>query len=45
MKTKNYFINLTPEMQKDMANRYKTGAQMAEDIGKCLKIIAAEGKA
>ncbi len=31
-------------LEKDMEKRYKTGAQMAEDIAKCLKIIAAESK-
>ena len=32
-------------LQKDIEKRYQTGKQMAEDIGKCLKIMAAEGKA
>jgi serine/threonine-protein kinase len=31
-------------MEKDTGKRYTTGMQMAEDIGKCLKIIAAERK-
>jgi serine/threonine-protein kinase len=31
-------------MEKDTSKRYKTGIQMAEDIGKCQKIIAAERK-
>ena len=31
-------------LQKDVEKRYKTGKQMADDIGKCLRIIAAEGK-
>ena len=31
-------------MEKDTAKRYKTGVQMAADIGKCQKIIAAERK-
>jgi hypothetical protein len=31
-------------MEKDTEDRYKDGKQMAEDIGKCLKIMAAEGK-
>jgi serine/threonine-protein kinase len=31
-------------MEKDTAKRYKTGMQMAADIGKCQKIIAAERK-
>ena len=32
-------------LQKNIEDRYKDGKQMAEDIGKCLKILAAEGKA
>lgn len=32
-------------LQKDIEKRYKTGKQMADDIAKCLRIIAAEGKA
>ena len=31
-------------MAKDLEKRYKTGKQMAEDIEKCLKIIAVEQK-
>ncbi len=31
-------------LEKDTAKRYKTGMQMAQDIGKCQKIIAAERK-
>ena len=31
-------------LEKDTAKRYKTGKQMATDIGKCQKIIAAERK-
>jgi serine/threonine-protein kinase len=31
-------------MEKDTEKRYKTGMQMATDIGKCQKIIAAEKK-
>ena len=31
-------------MEKDTEKRYKTGMQMATDIGKCQKIIAAERK-
>ena len=31
-------------LQKDVEKRYQTGKHMADDIGKCLKIIAAEGK-
>jgi serine/threonine-protein kinase len=31
-------------MEKDIAKRYKTGTQLATDIGKCQKIIAAERK-
>jgi serine/threonine-protein kinase len=31
-------------MEKDMEKRYHTGAQMAEDISKCLKIMQVEGK-
>jgi len=32
-------------LDKDTEKRYQTGAQMSADIGKCLKILAAEGKA
>ena len=32
-------------LQKDVEKRYQTGKQMADDIGKCLRIIAAEDKA
>ena len=32
-------------LDKDTEKRYHTGAQMSADIGKCLKILAAEGKA
>ncbi|MDH5611908.1 MAG: CHASE2 domain-containing protein [Gammaproteobacteria bacterium] len=32
-------------LQKDIEKRYQTGKQMADDIGKCLRIMAAEGKA
>jgi serine/threonine-protein kinase len=32
-------------LAKDIENRYQDGKKMAEDIGKCLKIMAAEGKA
>jgi CHASE2 domain-containing sensor protein/tRNA A-37 threonylcarbamoyl transferase component Bud32 len=32
-------------MEKNVDDRYKTGKQMAEDIGKCLKIIEVESKA
>jgi len=31
-------------LQKDLEDRYQTGKQMANDIAKCLKIIAAETK-
>ncbi len=31
-------------MEKDLEKRYKTGKQMAEDVEKCLKIIAVESK-
>ena len=31
-------------LQKDIEKRYQTGKQMADDIAKCLKIIASEGK-
>ncbi|MBT8130427.1 MAG: CHASE2 domain-containing protein [Gammaproteobacteria bacterium] len=31
-------------LEKDTGKRYKTGMQMAEDIGKCQKIIAAENR-
>ena len=31
-------------LEKDLEKRYQSGAQMAEDIAKCLKIIAAESK-
>ena len=30
-------------LEKDVEKRYKTGELMAEDIGKCMKILAAEG--
>ncbi len=32
-------------MEKDVAKRYKRGKQMVDDINKCLRIMAAEGKA
>ncbi|MDH5388140.1 MAG: serine/threonine-protein kinase [Gammaproteobacteria bacterium] len=32
-------------LQKDIEKRYQTGKQMADDIAKCLRIIAAENKA
>ena len=32
-------------LEKDVEKRYKTGAQMAEDVGKCMKILQAEGNA
>ncbi len=38
-------IVINRALQKDIAKRYQTGKQMAEDIEKCLRIIAAEGKA
>ena len=31
-------------LEKDTGKRYKTGMQMSADIGKCQKIITAEGK-
>ncbi|MCK5263109.1 MAG: CHASE2 domain-containing protein, partial [Gammaproteobacteria bacterium] len=31
-------------LQKDTEKRYQTGKQMADDIAKCLRIMAAEGK-
>lgn len=31
-------------LQKDITKRYQTGKQMADDLGKCLKIIAASNK-
>ena len=31
-------------LEKDAEKRYKTGAQMSADIGKCMKILAAERK-
>ena len=31
-------------MDKDLEKRYKRGKEMVEDINKCLKIMAAEGK-
>ena len=37
-------IIINRAMEKDTGKRYKTGMQMAEDIGKCQKIIAAERK-
>ena len=37
-------IIINRALQKDVEKRYKTGKQMADDIGKCLKIMAAEGK-
>ncbi len=37
-------IIINRAMQKDVEKRYKTGTQMAEDIGKCQRIIAAESK-
>ena len=37
-------IIINRALHKDVEKRYKTGKQMADDIGKCLKIIAAEGK-
>ena len=37
-------IIINRAMAKDVEKRYKTGMQMAEDIGKCQRIIAAENK-
>jgi len=37
-------IIINRAMEKDTGKRYKTGMQMAGDIGKCQKIIAAERK-
>ena len=37
-------IIINRALEKDIAKRYKTGMQMAQDIGKCQKIIAAESK-
>jgi serine/threonine-protein kinase len=37
-------IIINRALEKDTDKRYKTGMQMAEDIGKCQKIIAAERK-
>lgn len=31
-------------LEKEVADRYQTGKEMADDIGKCLKIMAAEGR-
>ena len=35
-------VIISRALEKDTGKRYKTGMQMAEDIGKCQKIIAAE---
>ena len=37
-------IIINRALHKDIEKRYKTGKQMAGDIGKCLRIIAAERK-
>ena len=37
-------VIISRALEKDTGKRYKTGMQMAEDIGKCQKIIAAERK-
>ena len=37
-------IIINRALYKDIEKRYKTGKQMADDITKCLRIMAAEGK-
>lgn len=37
-------VIISRALEKDTGKRYKTGMQMAEDIGKCQKIITAERK-
>lgn len=37
-------VLINRSLEKDKEKRYQNGKQMAEDIGKCLKILAAEGK-
>jgi len=46
MKTKNYFINLTPEMQKDIKNHYlasyrRSDEELSNELGR-YKIILTE---
>jgi serine/threonine-protein kinase len=38
-------IVINRAMEKDLTKRYERGKNMATDISKCLKIIAAEKKA
>jgi serine/threonine-protein kinase len=37
-------VLINRSLEKDVEKRYQTGAQMADDIAKCMRILAAEGK-